>query len=73
MKLRLIWISLLVFILLGLASAFGQIDEKNWGKNTSGVTLTVHEEPRQKTPQGTIIWYNLIGKGFPEDVPYVLW
>lgn len=73
MKFRCACISLLCILLFGFTSAFAQIDAKNWGKNTSGVTLTFHEEPRQTTPDGTILWYNLIGKGFPPDVPYVLW
>jgi hypothetical protein len=72
MKLRPTWIVLSV-ALLSLSSASAQIDEKNWGKNTAGVSLATHEEPRQKTAQGTIIWYNLIGKGFPDGVPLTLW
>lgn len=73
MKSRCVCLSLLCILLFALTPAFAQIDAKNWGKNTSGVTLILHEEPRQKTADGTILWFNLIGKGFPQDVPYVLW
>jgi hypothetical protein len=50
-----------------------QLDANNWGKGTSGVTLAVHEEPRQRTSKGTIVWYNLLGKGFTEGLVYNLW
>jgi hypothetical protein len=32
-----------------------------------------HEGPRQKASSGTVLMYNLIGKGFPNDVVYSLW
>lgn len=56
-----------------VATASAQIDVKNWGKNSSGVALAFREGPRSRPPQGTILMYNLVGKGFPADVPYVLW
>jgi hypothetical protein len=56
-----------------LATAAAQVDARNWGQNTVGVTLVLHEGPRQKSPQGTLLWYNLIGRGFPGDVPFTLW
>jgi hypothetical protein len=56
-----------------LATASAQIEAKNWGANTAGVTLVLHEGPRQKSPQGTILWYNLIGQGFPSGVPFEIW
>jgi len=68
---RIVALALPAIALLLTASA--QIDAKNWGQNTSGVTLVFHEEPRQKSPQGTILMYNLIGKGFPVDVAFTLW
>lgn len=50
-----------------------QLDANNWGKATPGVTLVAHEEPREHTDKGTVLWYNLIGKGFPDGVVYALW
>jgi hypothetical protein len=55
------------------ADASAQIDAKNWGTNSAGVTLVLHEGPRQKSPQGTVLWYNLIGQGLPAGVPFALW
>jgi len=55
------------------STASGQIEAKNWGKNTSGASLAFYEGPRQKSAQGTILTYNLIGKGFPAEVAYTLW
>jgi hypothetical protein len=69
--LRVVAIALLLIALLSTASA--QIDAKNWGANSAGVTLVLHEGPRQKSPQGTVLWYNLIGQGFPVGVPLQLW
>ena len=61
-------------MILGLlSSASAQTRPENWGTNTQGVTLVAHEGPREKSSQGTILLYNLIGKGFPSDVSYVLW
>jgi hypothetical protein len=56
-----------------LATAPAQFDAKNWGANSAGVTLVLHEGPRQKSPQGTALWYNLVGQGFPVGVPLQLW
>jgi hypothetical protein len=50
-----------------------KVDASNWGKNTSGVTLAVHESSRDHTDRGTVLWYNLIGKGFPDGTVYNLW
>jgi hypothetical protein len=37
------------------------------------VQLVAHEGPRHKTSSGTVLIYNLIGKGFPEGTVYSLW
>jgi len=58
---------------LALPLAAQQLDANNWGKGTPGVTLIAHEGPRQRTSNETVLWYNLIGKGFPEGVVYNLW
>jgi hypothetical protein len=50
-----------------------QFDENKWGKNSAGVELATHEDPRQHTASGTVLIYNLIGKGFPADKRYDLW
>ncbi len=67
----------LLVLLLGLAHpppfAAQQLDASNWGKATPGVTLVVHEGSREPSGRGTILWYNLIGKGFPDAVVYNLW
>jgi len=62
-------------LLLGCEAAIGaqQLDAKNWGKGTPGVTLVAHEESREPSERGTVLRYNLIGKGFPEGVVYNLW
>lgn len=60
----------MLFAVLPLAA---QLDANNWGKGTSGVTLVAHEEPRERTAKGTVLWYNLVGQGFPEGVVYTLW
>ena len=49
------------------------IDETHWGRNTPGVELATHEGPRQHTSSGTILIYNILGKGFPADKTYDLW
>ncbi|MGB7554680.1 MAG: hypothetical protein WBM04_09915 [Candidatus Korobacteraceae bacterium] len=59
--------------LLSLPLAGQQLDAEHWGKNTPGVELILHEGPRQKTSSGTLLMYNLIGKGFPNGVVYSLW
>lgn len=50
-----------------------QLDARNWGKNSPGITLQLHEGPRQNTPQGTLLIYNVLGRGFPSGIPYELW
>src|SRR5215469_8824982 len=50
-----------------------QLDANNWGKNSPGMTLELREGPRQKTAQGTLLLYNVFGRGFPSGVPYELW
>jgi hypothetical protein len=65
--------------MLAVASLFSipvagqQLDAEHWGKNTPGVELVAHEGPRQKAASGTVLMYNLIGKGFPGGVVYALW
>lgn len=48
-------------------------DESKWGTGSPGVQLRAVEGPRQKTANGTILVYNLVGKGFPPDLKYSLW
>ena len=50
-----------------------QLDPKNWGKNSPGVALELREGPRQKTAQGILLLYNVVGRGFPSGLPYELW
>jgi hypothetical protein len=50
-----------------------QLSETNWGKNTPGVELGTHEDPRQHNASGTLLTYNIIGRGFPAGIPYALW
>jgi hypothetical protein len=50
-----------------------QLDAKNWGKNSPGITLALREGPRQKAAQGTLLLYNVLGRGFPSGIPYELW
>jgi hypothetical protein len=62
-----------------LVAGFGSIsfaqnlDESKWGKNTPGVELATHEGPRERTSSGTVLIYNILGKGFPADKKYDLW
>jgi hypothetical protein len=63
-------------LLLGascISLAAQQVDEAQWGKNTPGVQLATHEGPRQRTSSGTILIYNILGRGFPADKTYDLW
>ena len=64
---------LLILCVLALPLAAQQFDEKMWGKNTTGVELATHEDPRQHNASGTVLMYNLLGKGFPADKSYDLW
>ena len=50
-----------------------QVDETQWGKNTPGVELATHEGPRQHSSSGTLLIYNILGRGFPADKSYDLW
>ena len=54
-------------------AAAQQLDAKNWGKNSPGITLALREGPRQKTAQGTLLLYNVLGRGFPTGIPYDVW
>ena len=54
-------------------SAAQRFDAKNWGKNSPGITVELREGPRQKTGQGTLLLYNVLGRGFPSGIPYELW
>ena len=64
----------LLFLLASVVPvAAQQLDAKNWGQGTPGVELGVHEGTRQRTSKGTILWYNVIGKGFPDGIVYTLW
>ena len=67
------WLVLLLVALVAVRPLAAQLDANNWGKGTPGVTLVAHEEPRQHTSGGTVLWYNVIGRGFPEGVVYILW
>jgi len=58
---------------LGLSLAAQRFDESKWGKNSPGVELATHEGPRQQSASGTVLLYNLLGKGFPSDKKYDLW
>ncbi|MGA2371221.1 MAG: hypothetical protein ACLPPV_23120 [Candidatus Korobacteraceae bacterium] len=66
-------VALLILCALALPLAAQQFDPGMWGKNSPGVELAAHEGPRQHTASGTVLVYNLIGKGFPADKTYDLW
>jgi len=66
------WSTFLATVLISYTAA-QQLDAKDWGKNSSGVTLALREGPRQKTAQGTLLLYNLLGRGFPSGIPYEVW
>ncbi len=42
-----------------------QLDRKNWGKNSPGITLELREGPRLKTAERLVLLYNVVGRGFP--------
>ncbi len=63
----------LAALLLGLPLVAQQLDQSNWGKNSPGVELGTHEDPRQRTASGTTLTYNILGKGFPSGIPYSVW
>lgn len=48
-------------------------DEAKWGTNSPGVELRAIEGPRSHDAGGTVLTYNLVGKGFPPDLKYSLW
>ena len=50
-----------------------EFDENTWGKNSPGVELRAIEGPREHASGGTVLVYNLVGKGFPPDLKYSLW
>jgi hypothetical protein len=50
-----------------------QLDASRWGNNSAGVELATHEGPRRQTSSGTVLMYNLLGRGFPSGVAYALW
>jgi len=66
------WSVFLATVLLSYAAA-QQLDAKDWGKNSPGITLALREGPRQKTAQGTLLLYNVLGRGFPSGIPYEMW
>ncbi len=65
--------TLLILCLFALPLAAQQFDEKMWGKNSPGVELATHESPREHNASGTVLLYNLLGKGFPLNKTYDLW
>jgi hypothetical protein len=67
------WPGIPLVILVAVLPLAAQVNPNNWGKGTAGVALIAHEEPREQTAKGTVLWYNLIGKGFPDGVVYTLW
>lgn len=68
-------LGLCAFLGTGLLSfsAAQQLDAKNWGKNSPGISLELREGPRQKAGQGLLLLYNVLGRGFPSGIPYELW
>jgi len=64
---------LLLGLVCGAPVAAQQLDANNWGKGTPAVTLVAREGPREHSERGTVVLYNLIGKGFPDGVVYNLW
>ena len=71
-RLRCILLGLLVLACVAPLAA-QQLDANSWGKATPGVSLVAHEGSREHTDRGTVLWYNLLGKGFPDGVVYNLW
>ncbi len=65
--------SVLLCCVLSLPLAAQQFDENMWGKNSAGVELATHENPRDHDSSGTALLYNILGKGFPADKTYDLW
>lgn len=77
MKPRLTWLHLASGLLLCSSFAHRSVAQTltpgAWGKNTPGVELAAHEGTRERTSSGTVLMYNLLGKGFPADKTYDLW
>ena len=63
----------LVLFAMVLSSAAQQLNSKNWGANSPRISLALHEGPRQKTAEGTLLLYNVLGRGFPSGIAYQLW
>jgi hypothetical protein len=66
-------LALILGLACGVTLAAQQFDANNWGKATPGVTLIAHEDSREHSERGTVLSYNLIGKGFSDGVVYNLW
>jgi hypothetical protein len=66
-------LAVLIGWLLSLPLLAQQFDEKKWGTNSPGVELGIHEGPREHDSTGTVLFYNLLGKGFTPDKTYDLW
>ncbi len=66
-------VAILLLGSLAVPLAAQQFDEKMWGKSSPGVQLATHESPREHNASGTVLLYNLLGKGFPADKTYDLW
>jgi hypothetical protein len=60
-------------VICTLPLAAQEFDEAKWGQNSAGVELRAIEGPRDHDASGTILVYNLAGKGFPPDLHYSLW
>ena len=54
---------LFAIFVLSVASA-EDITSKNWGKDSQGIKLSLREESRQRSVNGTILSYKIIGEGF---------
>jgi hypothetical protein len=65
--------AILLLCALGSPLASQQLDESTWSKNSAGVELATHEGPRERTSPGTVLIYNILGRGFPADKSYDLW
>ncbi len=76
MKIRILSsISLFAFAtcLFALPLFAQDFDESKWGTNSPGVELRAIEGPRSHDAGGTVLTYNLVGKGFSPDLKYSLW
>ena len=62
-----------VGFLFALPMAAQEFDEAKWGQNSAGVELRTLEGPRSHDASGTVLIYNLVGKGFPANERYSLW